>query len=409
MDDITIDDLSSQQRTAYNMVQNWLNGGYEHQQVFRLFGYAGTGKTTIARLLASSVSHCLFGAFTGKAASVLASKGCSPASTVHKMIYLPKDQAQARLKELQKEEQSVLGDMERHPRSGPELQEQLREVREKIRREKELLARPHFVLNSESELYEAQLGVLDEVSMLDKAIGNDLLSFNTPLLVMGDPAQLPPIKGAGFFMETPPDITLTEIHRQAAGNPILQLATTVRSGGTIDNCDLGEARVISNRPAPDDVMAADQILCGRNRTRKNLNRRVRELLGRKSPLPERGDRLVCLRNNHEIGILNGTIWTVRQNHGSNETGKLTLEIENEDGYVIDAVTVHQAHFLDQELDWYERRDAEEFDFGYALTVHKAQGSQWDKVVLFDDWGGSDRRKWLYTGITRAAKELLIVQ
>ncbi|MGZ5999644.1 MAG: ATP-binding domain-containing protein, partial [Rhizomicrobium sp.] len=62
------------------------------------------------------------------------------------------------------------------------------------------------------------------------------------------------------------------------------------------------------------------------------------------------------------------------------------------------------------LDWPQRKKYDEFDYGYVLTVHKAQGSQWDDVVLFDESFAfpESRARWLYTGITRAAKTLTVV-
>ena len=67
--------------------------------------------------------------------------------------------------------------------------------------------------------------------MVDEDLGRDLLSFGKPVLVLGDPAQLPPVKGGGFFTEAEPDVMLTEVHRQAADNPIIRAvhATSARA------------------------------------------------------------------------------------------------------------------------------------------------------------------------------------
>ena len=70
--------------------------------------------------------------------------------------------------------------------------------------------------------------------MVDEELGRDLLSFGKPVLVLGDPAQLPPVKGGGFFTEAEPDIMLTEVHRQAADNPIIRMSMVVREGGRLD-------------------------------------------------------------------------------------------------------------------------------------------------------------------------------
>lgn len=409
-------ELTGQQSEAHENVEAWLERhrrGLPAPQVYRLFGGAGTGKSTLAKLLASTCRAPLFAAPTGKAAAVLGRKGC-PAQTIHQLIYQPMDAGKSKLEELRKEEAAILRQIEKSEGPDAILRQELREVRDKMRREQEALDRPFFALKLESELSEADLLCLDECSMPDQQMGEDLLSFGTPILAMGDPFQLPPVRGTGFFTQVDPDYLLTEVHRQALGSPILELATMVREGRPLprqfeEDTAFGSACVMHGRPDPEIVMKADQLLCGRNATRISLNARCRELLGYTSPLPEPGDRLVCLRNNHELGLANGTIWEVVKNHGSHQTGRIVLHVRSEEGRELDGVIVHTKPFLGQTVDKFEWRDAEQFDFGYALTVHKAQGSQWDHVVLFDDWAGADRRQWLYTGITRAAESLLVVQ
>ncbi len=104
---------------------------------------------------------------------------------------------------------------------------------------------------------------------------------------------------------------LTEIHRQARENPIIELAETVRQGGRPDYGRYGESRVIHRDDIDSEhVLAADQVLVGRNRTRQNFNRRIRTLKGFDGPLPASGDKLVCLRNSSEKGLLNGGLWRV---------------------------------------------------------------------------------------------------
>jgi exodeoxyribonuclease V len=64
----------------------------------------------------------------------------------------------------------------------------------------------------------------------------------------------------------------------------------------------------------------------------------------------------------------------------------------------------------EQMEWMIRKRYDEFDYGYVLTVHKAQGSQWDDVVLFDESFAfpDTRERWLYTGITRAVRRLTVV-
>ena len=248
--------------------------------------------------------------------------------------------------------------------------------------------------------------------MVDEELGRDLLSFGKPVLVLGDPAQLPPVKGGGFFTDAEPDFMLTEIHRQAADNPIIRLSMAIRSGEEFDEAS-EECRLVSRKEiTTEEIMAADQILVGANRTRKRYNDRLRELHGHTDMTPEAGEKLVCLRNNKKKGLLNGGIWSVGQRL-SPRGGRVRFSVRPEEGGKAVNVSVPRAFFLDgpETVPWPQRKGADEFDYGYALTVHKAQGSQWDNVVLFDEsfMFREHQRRWLYTGVTRAAERLTLVR
>jgi exodeoxyribonuclease-5 len=175
----------------------------------------------------------------------------------------------------------------------------------------------------------------------------------------------------------------------------------------------GESRVVHRDLIDAEaVSAADQILVGLNRTRRAYNKRMRELLGRGDVFPEPGDKLVCLRNDRKKGLLNGSLWTV-STAGSTRRKKLRLSVVPEDDGSRKPlrIGVLPAFFTSEdEIPYAQRRDSDEFDYGYALTVHKAQGSQWNDVMLFDESGAfrEHRNRWLYTGITRAAERLTIV-
>jgi exodeoxyribonuclease V len=360
---------SPEQAEALDKVGRWLAAG--DPQVFRLFGYAGVGKTTLARRLAESATgETAFAAFTGKAALVMRSKGCAGASTIHALIYRASE--------------------------GED-------------------GAPTFTLNHDGPASRAALIVIDECSMVDAELGRDLLSFGKPILVLGDPAQLPPVKGGGFFTEAEPDVMLTTIHRQAEDNPIIRLSEIVRSGGEIAYGQYGESRVI-RRDEIDaaDVLAADQVLLGVNRTRRLYNQRIRQLQGTAEPLPVAGDKLVCLRNDRVKGLINGGLWRVDTFAGlRKDFVRMTVKSEDDPGRAAVKVAVLRQFFegVEADLPYATRRESDEFDYGYALTVHKAQGSQWDSVVLFDESRAfrEHRARWLYTGLTRAARRLTLVR
>ncbi|WP_421724136.1 ATP-dependent DNA helicase [Bauldia sp.] len=360
---------SNEQDAALGAIASWLKS--PDRPIFRLFGYAGTGKTTLARHIAESVDGTtVFAAYTGKAAHVMRSKGCANAGTIHSLIYR----------------------MRGEDESGPT-----------------------FVRNPDSAARKAGLIIIDECSMVDEVIGKDLLSFGTPVLVLGDPAQLPPVAGGGFFTDAGPDVMLTEVHRQAVDDPIVHLSMIVREGGQLVYGTYGASAVIARDDVdPDTVVNADQVLVGRNATRQSYNARVRQLLGRQIPQPQKGDVLVCLRNDRKRGLLNGSLWQVERVRAPRK-GLLRYALLPEDGAGRKGLvaTINPAYFdgTVDALSTAARRRSDAFDFGYVLTVHKAQGSQWDDVVLFDESFAfrENAARWLYTGITRAAQRIIIVR
>lgn len=373
---------SPQQDAALKAVKAWINSP-SSPQVFRLFGFAGTGKTTLAKEITTFVKgKTLFACFMGKAALVLRKKGCVGASTIHSLIYKP-------------EENDVTGEVE-------------------------------FVLNPISKVADVKLVIIDEVSQVNDVLGLDLLSFGTKILVLGDPAQLPPVNGEGFFINQKPDIMLTEIHRQAQDNPIIRLSMDVREGRHLELGHYGDSRVMRYGEVSKEEMAsmaldADQILCGLNGTRHAMNTRVRQLKGMGGlhfqtgncfPYPTEQDRLVCLKNNKEKGLLNGGLWEAIHVDLMAQFARIRVaSLDEPERSPID-VDVLYPFFdgNDKLLHWRTKKGFDEFTYSYALTVHKSQGSQWDDVLLFDESRTfrEDWRKHLYTGITRAAEKITIV-
>lgn len=360
--------LSPQQEGAISAVNTWLSD-LSGPQVFYLAGYAGTGKTTIARKLAEDAGNVLFGAFTGKAALVLRSKGCEGASTIHSMIYRADEDDDGITK---------------------------------------------FKLNKrDSPARAANLIVIDEVSMVDEKLGSDLLWFGKKVLVLGDPAQLPPVGGEGYFTARKPDWMLTEVHRQAAESPVLRLATDVREGRRLDLGAYGSSLVIRrDQVGQKMVLGVDQVLTGTNKTRRVTNKKIRDLLGRSGRFVK-GERVVALRNDSDRGLLNGSLWQVSEVEMSDadETEMIVKPLDS--GMSVNSVQVRTHHaWLDgreKELPWHEQRNYQPFEYAYALSVHKAQGSQWDSVLILDESRvfREDASKHLYTAITRAAERVIV--
>ncbi len=385
--------LSSGQKSVLNEVIAWCKKDKSQSQSYiTIGGYAGTGKTTLIAVLRKRISKLRKGmkvgfvSYTGKAARVLRNKlkeakvilPEDTVSTIHSLIYSP----------MVNEKEEIIGWIQK----------------EKIDRD---------------------LIIIDEASMVDETIWIHLLSYKVPIIVVGDHGQLPPISGS-FHLIAEPELELVEIHRQAQDNPIIALSIQARQSGYIRPGVYGKAvRKFSKEDSDIQESVSDLlanyssntlILCGYNRTRKKLNLHIRNTLGFASPLPQVGDRVICLRNNHEKHIFNGMTGTILKIE--DETAiwyKAEIQMDGEDGIYKGLISKDQ-FMNDAALNFTNKRSAimagDLFDFGYALTVHKAQGSQAKRVILFEErfskMDDEQWKRWLYTAVTRAEEELFII-
>jgi exodeoxyribonuclease-5 len=362
--------LTDGQQAAFDAVMRWLPE--RAKPFFTIHGFAGTGKTTLVRTIADHLGErAILCTITGKAASVLRRKTGHPVHTIHGLAY-------------------SLGDKKRlakrkHQMSWHALQS----------------------LNSERYAEDAVL-IVDECSMVNERIARDLLSHGLPVLALGDPGQLPPVGGEPFF--TDPDVTLTEIVRQAKGNPIIAASQSIRERGVftaapgfVDHCNKNDV--------PDDaVLGSDVILVYKNDTRRQCNDMLRKAFGYVGDLPQYGEKVLCLRNNHDLELYNGAVYEVEdltEKPFDQDSYRLTIR----DGARRVTVDLDPAAFFDTDFAP-DHLGLTPFDFGYALTVHKAQGSEWERVLLIDEWKAPhnpDYRKWMYTAITRAAQSVVIAR
>lgn len=398
---------TKEQDGALVAVNEWFNSS-RRKTPFYLAGYAGTGKTTLAKYFAENVDGTvIFCAFTGKAVSVLREKGCRNAATLHSTIYRPVGQTNAKtIKELKQKIEDA--DEETHENTLKNWKNELADLQKK--------SRAMFELREQDDapaIKGADLVILDECSMIDVQMRKDIESFGVPVLVLGDPGQLPPVGGKGGWADDKPDYVLEEIHRQAQESNILRLAHDIRKGiwnGYMQTEDC----VVARR---DDwnwetAVAADQVLTGKNATRHNLNKGIRKRLGFDKLFPLKGEKLICLKNDHEEGLLNGvTCYTKEDTQRVGQSLSASINYEGEEKlYYIDP-----GHF---EENYFARRQShpswdavQHFDYGYAITGHKSQGSQWKNVVICDDKMNfadkSMRKKWLYTVVTRAEEKVTL--
>ena len=424
--------LSDKQAAALRAVREWFLNLAADQQVFRLFGFAGTGKSTIVKYLIDELGlddgEVLQACFTGKAAYVLQRKSGMPCSTIHRLIYRVHEASEAeiaaarqKLEELETAALALYG----AERVAADVESAALRISLKQMRQ------PRFGLNEESLVRDCRLIVLDEVSMVGPEMAADLLSFGKPILVLGDPGQLPPIKGAGAFTAQEPDVMLMEIHRQAAESAVIRLATMARLGDPIPYGQHDEFawKMSQCNVTAEMLLYGGQVICGLNATRFALNNAMRKAAGfNGGPLPTGpGEKIISLKNDHGLGLLNG-MFIELDGVESADDQRFRAMITTEEGEFIGGsngggkshkLSIYSGHFLDHQKldperddrDWKIKRRLIEATFGWAITGHKAQGSQWENVIIIDDkWGRSreQRAQWLYTAITRAESGLVIL-
>lgn len=411
-------------------------------QVKYLAGYAGTGKTSLAaKLVEGRPSH--FCAYTGKAALVLRQKGCADASTIHGLIYKPQEHKYCSIcgtearSNSEDESDVVKTCFCKNARIVTSVKYELRS-----RRETDWVTRGAYeaagvfeddAVEQEPERNDGRIFelvdkegivVVDECSMVSDQVAKDLLSFGVRLLVLGDPFQLPPVNGEGYFTNRQPDWMLTEVHRQQEESGVIRLATDIRQRGGFSfepgyygkDVDM----LTWNQANKDTFLKADQWLVGRNARRREMNRQARELYElkgtREVALPVEKDKLVCLRNDREAGLVNGGQHEVLEVIGGSREGlELLVRALDEPGDVARRVQVHHHHFTGEHeallgVGWNKRSSRQEFDYGYVMTVHKSQGSAWNHVGIVDESVvfREHRSNWLYTAVTRAAERVTVV-
>lgn len=361
-----------------------------HEPWTCIAGYAGVGKSTLVNFIIQALEldpaeEVAYIAYTGKAALVLKQKGCPNAMTAHKLLY-------------------------------------------KSYRQKNgiFVHKPKRFLDKDYKII-----VVDEVSMLPAEMWELLLSHRIHVLALGDPFQLPPIGQDNGILQKP-HIFLDEIMRQAKESEIIRLTMDIREGKPLQLYQGEEVRIYSQKDMCNGMLEwADQILCGKNVTRRSINKlRRQQLFGVEDNTPITGDKIICLQNNYDIlsqndeVLINGLIGTIEQPYIWDNA------ILRKDTIVAN-FSIENDIFLDVEMDLnmflngvssIDKKDYRklpkdfqlmEFDYGYAVTYWKAQGSEWDKVlVLEEDWpkvSTESHRKALYTAATRAKKKLVIIR
>ena len=379
---------------------------YKNKEKYTVIaGYAGAGKSTLVRFIIEELktygvkeTDVCFACFTGKAAQVLLKKGNKNVITLHKLLY----------KSIPKES----GGFVRIP--NPSI--------------------PYKIV------------VVDEVSMAPKTLMDLLFKHDVYVICLGDPFQLPPVdKKEDNHLLDAPHIFLDEIMRQAQESEIIQLSMAIRENRPIEAFQGKEVQILNKEELNTGMLTwADQILVATNATRVSINTQMRKLLNF-GEQPQDGDKIICLRNywdcfsdNEEplvygtIGILKDSFLTkrylpsiVKSTDGLSHINLIVGDFISDSGMYFHSLEMDKKMIDTGEfsLDWKtvyqlnrnpKTRDIPplEFTYGYAITCHKAQGSEWDKVLVIEEKFPFDKiehARWLYTAVTRSSEKLVLVR
>lgn len=373
---------------------------YKHGEKYTcIAGYAGTGKSTLVKFIVSALNvpeeEICYATFTGKAAQVLLKKGNKNVSTLHKLLYKSIPKA-----------------------DGGFIRIPVDDI-------------PYRIV------------IVDEVSMAPKTLMKLLFNYRVHVICLGDPFQLPTIdKDEDNGLLERPHIFLDEVMRQAAESEIIRLTMDIRAGKNISYSPNGKEALVLDKSQLNTGMLqwADQILVGTNAARININNQMRKLLGRGSR-PEDGDKVICLRNywdflaDNDDPLVNGTIGYLQNSFEDfvilpRNLGGNKIDIINGDFVSDSDATFNRVHMdtkmiltgekcVDFKTAYRINKNPKtagllplEFTYGYAITCHKAQGSEWDKVLVLEEkfpFDKTEHARWLYTACTRASDKLVLVR
>ena len=379
---------------------------YKNKEKYTVIaGFAGSGKSTLIKFIVEALKNedditdedIVYTCFTGKACNVLIKKGLQNSFTLHKLLYESKPLANGQYLRLPK------------------------------------------------DYIDAKIVVVDEVSMAPKELIDALFTYDVYVICCGDPGQLPPIsKNDDNHLLDHPHVFLDEIMRQAQESEIIRLTMDIRNGKSIPNSyDGKEVKIFPKKELNSGMLLwADQILTATNNTRININNTVRKLLN-KPENPANGDKVICLRNywddvnDNFDALVNGTIGTLKNVRervqyipkkydvsGIHKFNVIDAKFVDEFNSTYDTFNMDKQLFINgkNSLDWntsyklmknkYRYIIPYEFTYGYAITCWKAQGSEWEKVLVIEEnfpFDKEEHKKFLYTAITRASDKVVLIR
>lgn len=248
----------------------------------------------------------------------------------------------------------------------------------------------------------------DEASMVNKIQGEDVVSYGVPVIFVGDPFQLPPVKAKAFWDGMRANSQLTRIERQKGVGAGIPLAgERIRNGKSVERNESVGIH-LRNQLTDEQFMEADQILVGTHKTRERICRLYRQWKGYETAYPVEGERIVAVYNDKEKGIMNGELYTVMESEPIRGGSITKMTIKDPYGKIIPGVLAWTSGFPGRTKTDFLDDEFGKFWFGYAITCHQSQGSEWKHVIVCDDWPKGDREtydRWLYTALTRASQRV----
>lgn len=397
-------ELNKDQATALMLIENWWETG--DKQVFELSGVSGAGKTFLVNYFIDRIGldldDCAFVAFMGKAAMVMAKNGL-PAQTIHSLIY---DYVKEPLYTENAEGKKI-----------PLYDDKGRiECRWKFRKKEELY-NPHL-----------KLIVIDEASMVSEEVAKDILSYGIPVIAMGDLNQLPPVIGNPFFLKRA-DYHLTQIMRQAEGNPIIYLSQCVLNDIPLEAGQYGESIVFDHgaKITKELLKQNDIVLTYSNKMRGAVNDFYRyEFYHRtRENLPKPGERIICRKNNWKrtinrvLYLTNGTAGEIDYiDDEKKKPGQMRIDFHPDfvpKGKRFKNLDIDLPFLLADPgtPDPQQFNHLNKFEYAYAITTHLSQGSQYNRVLIvnekrFESFPHNLYKKLQYTAITRAIDKVTII-
>lgn len=430
--------ITSQQNDAIKTAAQWFKN-WAGQSHFSLEGYAGSGKSTILPHIIDacglSEHQVAFCAPTGQAAKVMTTKlDGAIASTVHSLIYTPKilpiEKLLSQVSILKLQYETAVKEGKLTPAQLLKSKEDWKMARKALNRAYDYDDGPQFTLNVMSRIRKYRLIVCDEASMMNDLIASDLKAFNIPVLAMGDSGQLPPIEGSPGLLKGRPDFFLSEIHRQALDNPIIRLATMARQGEYIDYGDYGDGVLVVSKKDDkytDDPELNSMVICGTHKKRWKLTKKVRAAYGYDEYYPCEGEPLLVCKNfrkNDTILHVNGELVTCIEDATNMTHGDPSFRIKFEDefsnkrSYEAYAGLFEEHQYrkrnktsCQKEFAYKSRQNNLNIDWGWAITCHKSQGSQFESTVVHDESQvfREEANRWLYTALTRSSSKMVVVR